>query len=279
VLHVFDHSCSLISNDGGVISLVSQEIGGGPFNLVLPPIWFSPYYLFLQPLWLSSDVTSQSDVGYQNGILKVGGLSIDTTQAQDWDPYPDWHGLRRQVNGIRTKIPLLAEFLRAFAPEGGLAESVVSQPTSKPPVEKDIFRPANSSIEKLIEGLHYLDVTLCRQAAAELAGCGVGLTPEGDDFLLGCLLAVRILYKELQADKLAYAIVDVAAPKTAILSAEWLRSAARGECAWPWHALLESFAQDRPELVETAARAIIQQGHTSGSAALAGFVATMQSTF
>lgn len=153
---------------------------------------------------------------------------------------------------------------------------VVLQPDSAPPSEKGVFRPARPSIDKFIEGLHSADASLCGQAASELAGCGDGLTPEGDDFMLGCLLGIRLLYEDNSADGLADLIIDAIAGQTTILSTEWLRSAARGECAWPWHTLLESLPQDRPELIEAAARTIIMQGHTSGSAALAGFIAVMQ---
>lgn len=201
---------------------------------------------------------------------------LDLSRAALWDPRPDWDILRQERDKVRGWIPLLIKLLRSAAPMGGLVELICS--ADPPPIyERQALRPARGSIDKLIKGLSRKDADQCDTAACELAGCGVGLTPEGDDFLLGCLLAVRILYEKDQAHLIAGSIAEAAARRTTLLSAAWLRAAAIGKCAAPWHALFQGLVCDKAETIETAARAIMRQGHTSGSAALAGFISVLQS--
>jgi hypothetical protein len=109
-------------------------------------------------------------------------------------------------------------------------------------------------------------------AAARLAGLGEGLTPAADDYLVGALYALHALRPGPQAAALAVAVAAEAAPRTTTLSAAWLRRAAAGEVAPAWERLLEALLRrgDR----ETAIHGLMATGHTSGRAALDGFVAT-----
>ncbi len=263
MLHVFDRVCNLIAPDSRVISLVTPEVGDGPFNLVVPSIKFS------------SHVTVESHVMGDSGVVKVGNLVIDATTAPLWEPRPMWEALHRKVYQIQAQVPFLTEILRASASKGGLAGLIVPQLISESRAERRVVRSARCSLEKLVDGLHRADMILCVEAASGLAGLGVGLTPDGDDLLLGCIYAAWVWHSTHEAEKIALRIEETAAQRTTALSVEWLRSAAQGECAWPWHELFDGLLQDRKEAIEAAAGRIIQQGHTSGSTALAGFMAVL----
>lgn len=70
-----------------------------------------------------------------------------------------------------------------------------------------------------------------------LAGCGPGLTPEGDDLLAGYAAGLVLWHgKSGEASTLA----EAAAPLTTGLSAALLRHAAHGELPEPAHALLHA---------------------------------------
>ena len=69
-----------------------------------------------------------------------------------------------------------------------------------------------------------------------LAGHGDGLTPAGDDLLLG-YVAGLVLFR--RSYDLAHHVAEVAARRTTALSATLLRHAARGEVPEPVHTLLE----------------------------------------
>lgn len=70
-----------------------------------------------------------------------------------------------------------------------------------------------------------------------LAGRGPGLTPEGDDFLVG-YAAGLVLWHGRRSE--AAAVAEAAAPLTTALSATLLWHAARGELPEPAHVLLET---------------------------------------
>jgi hypothetical protein len=101
---------------------------------------------------------------------------------------------------------------------------------------------------------------------------GGGLTPAGDDFLLGALYALWVARPSEQATALGEVIVASAIPRTSRLSAAWLEAAARGEAGQPWHTLVGALASDDSQVIDRAAHGILGVGHTSGADALAGFV-------
>lgn len=90
-----------------------------------------------------------------------------------------------------------------------------------------------------------------------LAGIGEGLTPAGDDLLVGYAAGLTLWHGR---EEEARAIADVAAPRTNLLSATLLRHAARGELPEPAHLLLEKGDQ-------APLRAF---GHSSGRALMLG---------
>ena len=106
-------------------------------------------------------------------------------------------------------------------------------------------------------------------------GLGMGLTPAGDDFLMGALYAAWIIHPSALASRLAQEIANVAAPLTTSLSAAWLRSAGRGEAGILWHEFFDALLVARtgsPACLQKAMENICAVGETSGADALAGFL-------
>ena len=71
-------------------------------------------------------------------------------------------------------------------------------------------------------------------------------------------------------------MVDAASPRTTTLSTTWLRAAARGEAAEPWHRFVEALADSDQGTLQAAAERILVLGHSSGRDALAGFTAGLE---
>jgi hypothetical protein len=138
-----------------------------------------------------------------------------------------------------------------------------------------VLHAAYDPAAKLINGLREDDRTLCLEGVTGLAGLGGGLTPAGDDWLVGCMLAMWAISARHTISPTA--IAQAAAPRTTPLSAAWLRAAAQGECGEPWHLLFDSLVKGREPAIRQAAEAVIHQGHTSGADALAGFLSLLAS--
>jgi Protein of unknown function (DUF2877) len=104
-----------------------------------------------------------------------------------------------------------------------------------------------------------------------LIGLGPGLTPSGDDFLMGALAALDALEQTNMHAVLACAVV-AAAGRTSPLSASLLRTAAAGHVGENLHTMVAAIVTgDAHGAIAAAARI----GHTSGWDALAGAVMTI----
>lgn len=162
--------------------------------------------------------------------LTVGGSIVGWSAAELWSPRPEWSRLRLLPAEWPAPVPL-------------------------PP---DIAAPLRHTVAGLVAG----DWAACLAGARGLAGRGAGLTPAGDDVLLGIFYAQWVWQARLEwAARLAAEV----APLTTTLSANLLRAAADGEAGWQWHAVVDG----RPGAVV----ALLAVGHTSGADAWAGFVA------
>jgi hypothetical protein len=260
VFHLSARACNLIDAQDRVLALVTEQIGDGPFNVVVPPTIF--------PL----NVTPESSVDLAPDSIRVGSLIVDLSDAVPWNPLPDWPRLRVALAQVESCLPLLRATLCAHAPPASLAALVVDLPAPSSAVEVALLQTARDHWSALAYALENGDREGSLESAAGLAGLGDGLTPAGDDWLLGAALAAHLKDPSDPARELFLEAARGAARRTTPLSAAWLRAAASGECAAPWHELFESCLGADEEAIEHAAHQIIGQGHTSGASALAGFV-------
>ena len=241
VLHVFDRSANLVNDRGEVLSIVDPELGPGPFNLVL-----NESFDFKGRISPASEIDVGSGtlrVG-SKGTLKVGTAAIRLSSAERWNPVPPWRSL-----GQESRTCLIETIGKAMA----ISPVQPAIPFEPPPDAGDTDALASY--------------------AGGLAGLGPGLTPSGDDVLMGWLHALFVLYPPEEARASAEVIAVSAAPRTTTLSAAWLYAAAAGEAGGLWHLVVESARTgDEPGLRDAIAR-ILATGHTSGADALAGFAA------
>lgn len=243
VLHVFDHVCNLINERREILSIVTPEIGNGPFNLVVgAKNSFSEYIHLETPIQIFADQ------------LRLGNLTINLKPAQLWNPCPEWkklHDARNKIIHQLTKLPITNYLEFSGLP---VAEPVISN---------------------LSHSLAKSDLLSSLTAVKHLAGLGIGLTPAGDDFLMGSLYAVWIIHPPEVAGPLTRQIGNAAAPLTTSLSAAWLRAAERGEAGHLWHELLDGLNLLDEVKIDKAMKQILAVGETSGADALAGFFCTM----
>lgn len=109
-------------------------------------------------------------------------------------------------------------------------------------------------------------------ATAHLAGLGEGSTPVGDDYLVGVMYALRVLLPSDQAGPICATIAEAATPRTTRLSAAWLQRVSGGDAIPTWSFFLSSLAQGNQDAKLAATERVLALGHTSGRAALAGFL-------
>jgi hypothetical protein len=107
------------------------------------------------------------------------------------------------------------------------------------------------------------------RAANALIGLGPGLTPAGDDFVGGALIALRAAGRAAQVDRIAAWALALAEEGTGRISRAHLRCAAAGEGHEALHELLRVLHRGK-QAIERALDALDRVGHSSGRDAAAG---------
>ena len=268
---LFQHAINLIDKQGELFSLILPPLGPGPFALLLQPAPMEGLLAdgFVGVLELGAPIRSWP------GALQVGALEVRLRDLQIWDPRPNWDGLRGSLTPAR--VEQLGQLLRHHAPPGSLApladrpaRSLWSERASGGNLSAALLFTIAGLARELLSGLIRSERGEIQRAASKLAGLGGGVTPAGDDFVLGAIHALWASADRNRATELARAMVDAVGSRTNAVSLAWLRAAARGEAANEWHALFEAVLAGRP--IDQVTRHLIRRGHTSGADALAGFV-------
>jgi hypothetical protein len=235
VLHLSEGACHLTDGRAGLLSLVTNEQGMGPYGLQLPRE-VGPLRRHLDPSHRATVTTT----GLQLGPITVltGGVWVSSFR-------PDWAGLRRDPRRLRDAIDVLRTEL-----------------DKRPGVDEGRLRRARELATSLAGG--YEPAALV--AANRLAGVGEGLTPAGDDLIIGVLHALWVTSPRPSRRE---EVAERAAERTTTLSAAWLRAAAAGEAVQAWCELVRALAGGDPQ---PAISGVLAMGHSTGLHTLTGFV-------
>jgi hypothetical protein len=265
VLSAHERALNLINQDRAVLALVTSERGLTPFAVVVAGGEPGPF----------RGLTQQSPVRISPDTLSIGLLRIDMSAAALWDPRPDWPGLRAALQASGAWRPRLAGMALKAERAGSLLDLYrpVGGAQGGDAVARALLARARPAAQNVAAGLAAHDALQAAEGARALAGLGGGLTPAGDDFVVGALLAAWLGEYGPGAEALGGAMADAVAPRTTTLSAAYVRAAAGGECIAQWHALLNALGGGDWTAVEAAVGRLVAIGHTSGADSLAGFLA------
>jgi len=188
-------------------------------------------------------------------------VMVSLESAHPWAPAP-------ASGNARPNLAALRACLDGHVPEEGLGCVILG-------VDNALSvhaQPALEAIERWLAG------NALGHEAAQLIGLGPGLTPSGDDYLGGVLVALRWVGRGAQADSLWRWLEPRLSERTSAISAAHLAAAAGGEVHEALHDLLTDLAAwESPDLVPRLSR-LDALGHTSGWDALAGVVAVAKTS-
>lgn len=243
VVGLFNRACNLVDSRGRLITVGLPAVGNGPFTILIEG----------RP-GLFNTLSLNQPIQANHRLLKAGSWRISLDQARVWPP----------KIAIPPSPPSLSFLIHLAQPYAewplGLNEET--------PLGQTLARRAGEAARRLNRAISQTPVRQkVEAAAAQLAGLGQGLTPAGDDYLIGVMAALWLTgQKEFLAPIAAAAI-----PKTTALSAAFLRAAARGEFTEPWHALAWAWLKEDSRAMAGAIETIAKFGASSGVDALAGF--------
>lgn len=240
----FERAINLADTGGRVIALTLPEIGQGPFSVVAANSDFFNEFASGQPV--------RAD---RHG-LTAGKWHLDWSAATIWEP---------RLASPPQPLHLNSAIIYILKPY-----SAWPNPAEVNAVFRQRLRQAAAQFtQALIDDK--ANTAQVAKAASSLAGLGSGLTPAGDDYLVGAMAALWLTGFKTILPEIAKAAVS----QTTTLSAAFLTAAARGEFMEPWHNLAQSLYARDVESLSGALAQVADFGASSGRDALAGFVTTI----
>jgi hypothetical protein len=191
----------------------------------------------------------RADLGRQGIRVPSAGLAIDLAGAAPWDPKLGTSGRRPDAGRLGPLAGLAAA--SGFAPRG------------------DDPWQAWGAIDALGSALGAGDLAAMLRAAGALIGRGPGLTPSGDDFLLGFAAALTATGHPL-GRPFARGVAERARGATTDVARVYLDHAASGEYAEHLHTVMRALLVGSDGDLAIAVGRALGWGATSGADALTG---------
>lgn len=242
--------------DGTIIALITPEVAIGPFHIEVTPLPKLRAAAPLPILW------------YQR-VLHIDTWAFRfTDKTRIWEPQPDWGKMRIG----RRQQTFFLQTLRDFRPGQRDMSTLTTTGGCLLPGETQ---------SSLIAAITHEDLAIIRQEAASLSGRGPGLTPSGDDYLAGLMLALWAIHNPSYR-RITETIYHAAEGRTNQISLAFLRAAARGQMDERWQDLLKSLSpcaetdRDWRTAIKRHLTSIYTFGATSGQDTLSGFAAGLQ---
>ncbi len=248
-----------ITTSDGLLTVASPEGGGLPNGILAD----------LGPDWRAIGLHAGMVVSASDANLRIpdAGLEIQFAAASRWSPRFQSSVAAADAAAARwgRRKAATRTIARDRASAGGFGALLGGDVADDPVGILDAARPMGAG---LVSALETGDRSLAAEAARRLIGLGPGLTPSGDDVLVGIEAALHALARP-SAGFLALASGDVEGRTTA-LAATLLRHAGAGEFAERLHTLLAALLGSEDEAIPAAIDRAVAWGATSGTDCLLG---------
>ncbi len=244
--------CVISLVDESPLTLATLEIGRLPRGITLDA---PPEFTF------HGIVARGADIAARGGILRIGGgaLSIDLRPATPWRSRLG----DLSLDGAREAVTQALEIARAALQQDGRGEALV--------------RIAGARLGALNSATRAFDVAAAGDAMSALVGLGEGVTPAGDDYLVGYFAGLwtcagRDVARVAFLAALRERLMRSALP-TGAVSRVYLEASFDGEVSERLFDVADAIATGSLDaaLRRAAARALAV-GHSSGACGLLGFL-------
>lgn len=248
-----------IATVDGLLTIASPEGGGLPNGILadLGPDWRA---IGLQP----GMVVNASQAGIQ---VPDAGLEIQFDAAPRWSP-------RFRLSASAIDVATARWARRAVTTRAIVRDRAAAAGTGAllgahdPRHDPRILAVARPAVADLVPALESGDRTAAAAIASRLIGLGPGLTPSGDDVLVGIEAGLHALAHS-SAGFLGLAMDDLEARTTAV-AATLLRHAAAGEFAERLHSLVAALLGWDDDAIPAQIERAAAWGASSGTDCLVG---------
>jgi hypothetical protein len=258
---VFDRVINIDPGDGRLLTLAHRDSDDAPDTVVVD-----------LDSWRRYAVAPATEAELSARRIVVGrGPCITLDHARPWHArLADYAHDERK---LRANLPLAADYLARHGAGLGIGRSAGADPSR---VEAAMIAEFRAIVDGLFRALSRGDEPLALANVERLLGLGTGLTPSGDDVLLGLLAALNVPDSPQQAwRRIGARVVDGAGERTHLVSGAALRHAANGRVRASIASLCRALMYETPRSVLKALARVMRIGSGSGAeiafGVLAGF--------
>jgi hypothetical protein len=219
--------------------------------------------------WQASGLQLKDQVKISASHIHVGSrFAFSYRDAESWQPDLT---IDLDKTTIAAGLATLTQQALSMAPAEGLTSFLF--PDGSLIAALPSAAPAIAAMTKFI-GDENPNSEIIRESVISLIGLGPGLTPSGDDFLGGMMIASSLL-GEYEKLRILVDTVETAASATNDISRAHLKAAAQGIGAEPLHATISDIVTNRDQALKASLKRLDAIGHCSGWDALTGVVITL----
>jgi hypothetical protein len=234
----------------------------------------------------------QVNGGWPRFELPQAGVRLDLSRAWAWSPRLPAGSIDPGDGAMRRRVEAAAHVVAARATRVGFAQCIellrpvavgaaagfgggwAAEPGSAEDTGSSAARAGMRSIEAMRRAVADGDRAGVLDATDELIGLGDGLTPSGDDFLVGLTAALRATGHEL-AGPIATHAAERASGTTDIARVA-LEHASRGEYAERIHEVIGALARSDETTLRIQIERALSWGASSGADSLLGVLVALE---
>ena len=260
------HSCFRsavnITTPDGLLTIASEAVGGLPNGIV------ADLAADFRELGIRAGMTVEA--GDRALFIPGIGLRLDLAGAVVWSPRipPPGDGFNQAGARWRQRSQAARACTLLDARAGGLAGLLGTTMASRPAGSVDVTERARPVLMALVRALVKGDRSAASESARGLIGLGPGLTPSGDDVLVGIEAALHVSRWPMAG--FVSDALDRVEDRTTAVAATLLSHAARGEFTERLHVLLAVLLGPDDAAIPGAIERAVAWGATSGSDCLVG---------
>jgi uncharacterized protein DUF2877 len=267
---VYRQACNIETGDGMLVTLLSGALGNLPRGVLCKAV---------EPMDFRTLCSVSEMVERLGAKLRIPGpgVVVDLSSAAVW--HCELSACLIDLSDDRT-VGILFDLRTMLsapdAPLGGFAPLVLGNDEPASLLDRAMRRRLERALPVLAGAIDRFDADRAVEALVRLIGLGPGLTPAGDDFIVGLLAALWSRYDcRVLIARLHEPLARLAATSHPI-SRQFLLDALEGEFCEPLSDMAVAISAHDREGAATAAQRVMRIGHTSGSDALTGFLFGMQ---
>jgi hypothetical protein len=246
---VFARACN-ISMPGLLVTIAADRNADGPTNIVLRSAI---------PPDLRACFSRGVAVRRRLDRIEGPGVCVQLYDAHTWSP--ERPGAFMQAD-LRINVAHSLQVMRRRSLPAGLLAGVAREPAAR-----------------LVRALQARDVTAVAGCVRALVGLGEGLTPSGDDFLVGVMAGLELASNDESRREFHAQLIRAVTSmldRTTDLSAHLLRLAAAGHFSGVLERLRSALSRAAdPERLDRALHAALQVGASSGADTVSGVLAAL----